>query len=195
MDWIGIVALIVLLSAATLLVGLLLPRHHKAASEVWIGATPRRVWELLTDFSEQPAWRPDLLEIERLPDVNGRPVWRERTSRGSMTFVVDDLQPTRRLTVRMADKGVGFAGSWTYDVAEEDGGTRVSIIESGEIRRPMRRVLSRFLFGHHKPMDQYLETLARALGEMATPEKVRDPTRIEELLRAPAPPPRVRRGA
>lgn len=194
MEWILLpLAIVVALGAATLLVGTLLPRQHLAASTVRLTARPRRVWELVRDFAEQPAWRPDILEVERLPEVNGRAVWRERGTRGSMTFVVDEYQPPRRMTIRIADKDLGFGGSWTYDVAEEGDGARLTIVERGEIHRPAYRFLSRFLFGHHAAMHQYLEALGRALGETPTPEKLRDPSRIEDLLAVPAAPAKARR--
>ena len=180
MEWI-LIPLVILLGviAVAFVAGWLLPRRHLAAASVHLDARPQRVWELVSDFAGGAAWRREVKEVERLPDVNGRPVWRETSERGSMTFVVDEWQPPRRLTTRIADKNLGFGGTWEYLLEPEKEGTRLTILERGEVSAPVYRLLAHLFIGHHAAMNEYLDSVGRAFGEEVRPER-RDPTELLE---------------
>jgi hypothetical protein len=71
---------------------------------------------------------------------------------------------------RIADPDLPFGGSWTYEIrAAEDGGSVVVITEDGEVRNPIFRFVSRFLFGHTATLDGYLRALGRKFSEDVTP--------------------------
>ena len=82
---------------------------------------------------------------------------------------VIEFQPTHRFTVRIADAKLPFGGAWTYEIAAAPGGTAVTITENGDIRNPVMRFLSRFVFGQTSTMDGVLRALGKRHGETVTP--------------------------
>jgi len=49
-------------------------------------------------------------------------------------------------------------------VAPEGGGTRLTITEDGEVYNPVYHVVSRFVIGHTRSLDRYLEDAAKRLN-------------------------------
>lgn len=161
--WIGILAAaLAALVLVVALVGAALPRSHVASRGAHVARPPEEVWRTITDVSEFPRWRPDVSAVEHLPDrePGGRASWRETGPNGRITYELVETDPPRRLVTRIADDALPFGGSWTYDLAPApDGGTTVTITEHGDVRNPIFRFMSRFVFGHHATMEAYLKAL------------------------------------
>lgn len=77
-------------------------------------------------------------------------------------FEIVERAPPGRLVTRVAD-GLPYGGTWTFELAPEGGGTRLTITERGEVHNPIFRVLARFVFGYAATMEAYLEDLAARL--------------------------------
>jgi uncharacterized protein YndB with AHSA1/START domain len=150
-------------------VGALLPKEHTATSHATINAPPDSVWTALTDINEFPAWRDDVARVEVLPAADGHRIWREIGKQDAVTFEEVEADPPRRLVVRIADPTLPYGGSWTYVVAREGAGSRVTITEDGVVHNPVFRFVSRFVFGHHATQKAYLRALGRRFGHDATP--------------------------
>jgi len=164
----SVVGLIIVIA----LIGLLLPRNHRATSRLSLPQPPDTVWATVRDFGQLAAWWPDVKEVERLEDADGRERWRESLT-GDMTLVlriVEESPPTRLRSV-IEDTGEPFGGEWVYQVAADGGGSIVEITEDGWVSNPIFRVVSR-LMGHHRTMDSYLMALGRKFGVAASPEHV-----------------------
>ena len=58
-------------------------------------------------------------------------------------------------------------------LAAENGGTRVTIREDGEVSNVLFRFMSRYVFGHTATMDSYLTALAKRFGEEVVPENLK----------------------
>jgi len=161
----ALVALVLL----AVLVGALLPREHSASRSIVLHAPAAEVWAVMTDFAGAATWREGLESVELLPPQDGRTVFRETSGFGPLTIIVDESTPPRRLVTRILDTDQGFGGTWTYVLAEEGPGTRVTITEDGVIDNPLFRFLARFAFGYEKTLDSYLRALARHFGESGEP--------------------------
>ena len=159
---VGIVAGAVALVGA---IGSMLPKEHSVSRMAHFNRPPNEIWEAITDFLSQPSWRPDLRSVERLPDVGGRQVWRERDKRGqALTMETVESLPPRRLVRRIADEGLPFGGSWTMDISEYGEVTSLTITEDGEVKNPFFRFASRFIIGHTAAIDGHLRALGKKLG-------------------------------
>lgn len=152
----GLVALIV----AT---GYALPVKHVASSSVEVGAPPERVWEVITDVASFPRWRTDVKSVEILRRAAAGPVWRERSSDGTITYETVESVPQRRLVSRISDRSLPFGGTWTFDLTPTSRGTRVTIREDGEVYNPIFRFASRFIIGHDATIKKYLAALESGL--------------------------------
>jgi uncharacterized protein YndB with AHSA1/START domain len=155
---------VVLAIGVVVCVGLLLPEDHHATVSRVVRASPEEVWAAITGVEAFPAWRPEVKEVRRLEDRGGLPAWVERGPGGSMTLQVTELDAPRRLVTRIADQGIPFGGTWTYEVDPGDGGTRVRITEDGEIYNPVFRFVSRFVLGYDGTILAYLDALERRVS-------------------------------
>ena len=99
-----------------------------------------------------------------LPANEGRTRFREVGSDGSIVYETDSVVPGKRLVNRIADPSLPFGGRWTYDLAPDGDGTRLTITENGEVYNPVFRFVSRFIMGHTRTIDQFLTDLQRKLG-------------------------------
>lgn len=171
MQWIlmivgGLVGLILLL----VVVGLLLPRTHRATSTIQISKPPAEVWSAVRDLGKVPEFWPDIKTSVRQPDRDGHEVWLQTMKNGfALPLVIEEDRPPSRMVTRIALEGKApFGGSWIYEIAESGGGTRVTLTEDGFVDNPFFRVISR-LMGYHTTLDGYLKSLARRFGEQSQP--------------------------
>ena len=152
-------------------VGVALPRGHVAARRVRLRQPPEDVWSRIRDHAGEPGWRTKLDRVERLPDEGGRERWKEVQGRSSMTFETLEAVPPRKLVRRIADEKLPFGGRWTIEVGDDGaGGSIAAVTEHGEVKHPLFRVISRFVIGHTRTIDGYLNDLATSFGEDAEPE-------------------------
>jgi len=167
MKWVALAAgLVVLAVAVVALVGSLLPRHHVASRSARFHGPLQAVWDVVADPLGAARWRGDLRSVERLPDREGRLVWKEIGRNGdALTLELVADEPPRRRVVRIADPSLPFGGTWTYELADEGDAVRVTITEHGEVRNPVFRFLARFVFGHGGTMESFLKLLGVHLGE------------------------------
>ncbi|HEU4387910.1 MAG TPA: SRPBCC family protein [Blastocatellia bacterium] len=171
MKWVLIaLAVVVLLVVVVAVVGALLPKAHVATRSARFKQSPEVVWQTITDVDAFPSWRADVKNVERLPDRDGRPVWREIGSHGSITLEVIESDPPRRLVGKIADPNLPFGGNWTYEIEGVEGGSTLTITENGEVYNPIFRFVSKFIMGHHKSIEDYLRAMGKKFGETVEPQ-------------------------
>ena len=155
------------------IIGMLLPRDHVAASRIGLQQSPETVWSLVRDLGKVPAFWTDIKSSERQPDQEGRQVWLQRMKNGfALPLIIEEDLPPKKLVTRIAVTGKApFGGRWIYQIAEAPGGSELTITEDGWIDNPFFRVISR-LMGYHGTVDRYLRALTRHLGESGEPEHV-----------------------
>jgi hypothetical protein len=170
MKWIliplaGLIAIVLLI----VIIGMTLPVAHVASRKARFRQPPQVVFDAISGPGE---WRGDLAKIEPLPSVNGRQRWKEISKRGdAITFELMDSTPPLRRVTRIADENLPFSGGWTFEIAPAAGGSTLRITERGEVTNPIFRFVSRFIIGHYRTIDTYLNDLARKFGETLEIEK------------------------
>ena len=166
MKWI-VIALVVFaaLVAIVALIGTRLPQSHRASVEHTLTAAPEVVWRTITDIESFPSWREGLKRVQRLPDRDGRPAWIEEGRSGKMTLVAEHMEPPRLLVGRIADPGLPFGGTWTYEIVPVPGGSRLRITEDGEVYNPIFRFMARFIFGYESTIRGYMASLQKRLAQ------------------------------
>ncbi|MGH7671430.1 MAG: SRPBCC family protein [Gemmatimonadales bacterium] len=171
MKWVVIaVAGLIALVALPALIGAFIPREHRATSTVMLHQPPDSVWSVIRDLGGVTRWWPEVKSSERMPDAAGREAWRQKSGGFDVPLVVTESQAPRRLVTEIvAQEGAAFGGTWTYDLAPVDGGTRVTVTEAGWISNPIFRFLSRVVFGYYGTLDGYLKHLGKKFGEDVRP--------------------------
>jgi hypothetical protein len=145
------------------IVGLLLPRQHKASAVASYRTSAEHLYSLINGSQE---WRPDINHSESFTDDSGRQ-WMRESSRDGSTIayeVLERVSPTV-LRRRIATKGLPYGGSWTYTLQHFDDHTDVQITEDGEIYNPVFRFVARFILGYNRSVDDYLKALGSATGQ------------------------------
>ena len=129
-----LVAAVVLLVAIVLVVGASLPQDHAASRTRTFRTTPEALWAAVND----PAIVP----------------------RGSPKTETTESVPPRLLVHRVVGE-TAFAGSWTFEIAPAAGASTLTITENASVFNPVFRFVSRFLMGHYRSIDAYMNALAR----------------------------------
>lgn len=171
MKWIFItLAVVIGLGLLLTLIGLILPRNHKATSQIELRQPIDSAWAVIRALGETPAFWSELKSSARLPDSDGKETWGQTMKNGfTLPLVIDEESPPNRLVTRIAGApGTPFGGRWIYQLEQASGGTRVSVTEDGWVSNPFFRVVSRIM-GYHTTLDSYLRALAKKFGESVTP--------------------------
>ena len=167
MTWIfGIVGLLVLAGIVVFVIGSFLPENHVASKTLTLKQSPETVWQVLTDFANQPKWHSEMKSVERLADRNGHEVWQEEMSGMKIPLETLQVEAPKKLVRRIAADDLGFGGDWEYTLAPTgDGGCKLTITENGKVPSPLFRFMSKYVFGHTATMEAYMKALAAKFGE------------------------------
>lgn len=166
----GIVGTIVLIAVAILGIGTMVPESHVASRVAGYDQPPEAIWEAITNFEEFPSWRSTVDSVEPLVLPDGRTGWVENGSFGPLPMALEEATPPRRLVLRIADPELPFGGTWTYEVRASNGGSTLTITETGQISSAFFRFMSRFVFGYTATMEAYLIDLGNKFGQQVTPQ-------------------------
>lgn len=160
------------------LAGSFVAREHEAIVAAEFPERPEQIWPLVADISRWPDWNKLVRRVEPLPPDAGRPAWLVVDRSGAMpTAVVESTPPAEgapgTLVTRIAGPRLPFHGTWIWEVAPTDRGSRVTIAERAEVTNPVFRFLSRFFLGYTSTAELYLIHLARRFGHDVSIEIVR----------------------
>ena len=136
--WIAATLAAILIIVA--IAGWLLPVKHEATRSAVIARPIDRVYADIANVDGYASW------LEGVEPVKVR---------------VEEAVPPSRFVTRIDDPGQPFGGTWTFTLAAEGSGTRVTILEHGEVYNPIFRFVSRFILGHTATMDAFLRSLAK----------------------------------
>ena len=153
----GIIVLAVPL--AVWIFGTLLPANHVAKGSRTIGAAHLKAAHWIRDIQSQPAWRKDVKEIvviDRVPALR----YREISAHGKIQFVFREISRDTQFESVIDDASQPFGGRWLITLENAMPHTVVTIREEGEVRSPLFRFFSKYVFGHDKTLNQYLDDLA-----------------------------------
>lgn len=163
MKWLlfGAVALVAL-AGLVVVVGLLRPKSHVASHTTVLAAPPEGVWAQIADVERSAEWVPQVTQVERLPDRDGRPSYREHFGGFEATTVVTVSEPPHRFVKEILPGGA-FHGSWTWELVPEGTGTRLTITERGTVENPFFRGMMVFHDNTRSARD-YAAALASRLA-------------------------------
>ena len=168
MKWIvGLGIGLVVLVGVVVGVGALLPEKHHASESSRFRVGVEQLWEIITNYSAYPTWRSGVSSVERLPDMSGHPVWKETDSHGAIPYETVESVPGKRLVRRIADPNLPFGGTWEFSLETTSEGATLTITENGEVYNPIFRFVSRFIFGHTKNIQGYLNDLQAKIAGKA----------------------------
>lgn len=147
-------------------IGLTLPKGHRASVTATYAAAPAAVFAVIADVGRAAEWRSDLTRVETLPDDGGRRMFREHGKQGPITYRLEVLTPPTRMVVRIADPSLAFGGTWTHELRPTpSGGTELTTTEDGEVYNPIFRFMSKFFFSPTATIEGYQRALRARLQQ------------------------------
>lgn len=167
---VAVIGGLLLLVGIMALIGSRLPKTHVASRSIFLHKSPQDVYAVVRDFASTPKWRADVKQVDVEAPQGGPVYFREVAKHGTVNYELIEDVPSRRMVTRIRDTDLGYSGQWTYDLAAENGGTRVTIREDGEVSNVLFRFMSRYIFGQTSTIDTYLRSLGKHLGEEVAPQ-------------------------
>ena len=161
----GVIGGLIVLAGIVALIGSRLPKTHVASRSILLRQSPQNVYAVVRDFGSAAKWRSDVKQVEVEAPSGGPVYFREVGKNGTINYELVEDVPGQRMVTRIRDTDLGYSGQWTYLFAAENGGTRVTIREDGEVSNVLFRFMSRYVFGHTATIDSYLTSLAKHFGE------------------------------
>ena len=162
MKWIiWTVVVVVAAIGVVAIVGWLLPVNHEASRSAHFNQPPEKVYAAVSDIAGYANWFTGVSRIEMLESTNGRIRFREHMNTGPIVMEVAEAHPPSRFVTAIADPDQPFGGTWTFEIAPENGGSRLTITERGEVYNPIFRFMSKFVFGYTSTMEGYLSSLEK----------------------------------
>jgi hypothetical protein len=111
-------------------VGLFLPREYMMKGTLKSEHPPQAVWEAITDHAKDPTWWKGLERVERLPDKDGKEVWRHIYKDDfRLILYTEEKDPPHHLRwlVREAGGGTGWNQKWDFEIVPEGSGCIISL--------------------------------------------------------------------
>lgn len=156
--------LLVIVAGVIFLVGYRLPQDHSASRERDYAFAPDKVFQAIATPAEYPRWRSGVQRVELLPDSGREKRFKEYALDGDVAYVIEEYVPNQRFVTRIAQEGLPYGGSWTFELAPSRTGTLLRITEDGEVYNPVFRFVSKYIIGHHRNIDGYLSDLEKRLS-------------------------------
>jgi uncharacterized protein YndB with AHSA1/START domain len=131
------------------------PATHEARASAVIAAPPEVVWATITDVPGHVSWR----GLRRATRTGDR--IEEVGADGDVVVMQVEVEDApHRYVVRIVDNR-SFGGTWTWTLTPDPGGTKVEIVENGEIYNPIFRVLAPLFHDNQATMNGVLAALAK----------------------------------
>jgi hypothetical protein len=145
------------------LIGLALPKGHRASRTVTLAAEPAVLFGIVSDFLKYPQWRSDVKTVAVDGAGGVGTVVHEDGSNGAIPYRVEVFEPPSRMVLRIADPSLPFGGTWTYEIRATGTGSELTLTEDGEVGNPIFRVMQKVFFSPYQTIDTYLANLEKKL--------------------------------
>ena len=149
-------SLIVLAGLVLFLIGRGQPERHTASRTFTVSQPCNVVWMALTDYASMPQWWPSVKSIRMETKPNGEVITWNKDSHGrEIGFRTKEEKAPAKLVREIVGDDQLFGGTWTYELAEDKGGTRVTLTEDGFIKPPLFRAIARYFIGLDATMKDF----------------------------------------
>lgn len=121
-------------------VGRAQPERHTATIRFVVPQPRPVVWAALTDYAAMPRWWPAVKSIRFEPRPGSETIaWNTDAHGKEIGFRTREERAPQRLVREIVGDDLPFGGTWTYELAEETGGTAITITEDGFVKPPFFR--------------------------------------------------------
>lgn len=149
------------------ILGSRLPETHVATQSIQINAPAAEVYGWIERFEEMSTWVPEITKVDRLADVDGKPVYLQKMGRNSFTTTTSIAEPPSRILRSITDNSASFYGSWDHVIEPVgEGACRLTLTETGTITSPIPRAILRYIIGEDFYLKKFLGHVQRKAAGM-----------------------------
>ena len=162
---ISLVGLLVLAGLVLFFIGRSLPERHTTRLTVVLPAARPAVWAVITDYARMPEWWPAVKGVRAETRPNGEVwTWNKDAHGQEIAFrTKEELVPARLVREIMGDD-LPFGGTWTFELADQGGGTQLTITEDGFIKPPLFRVIAQYFIGLDATLKSFSASLEKRIA-------------------------------
>jgi uncharacterized protein YndB with AHSA1/START domain len=132
------------------------PERHTASRTFTVPQPRAAVWVVLTDYAAMPQWWPAMKAVRMETKPGGEVItWNKDGHGREIGFRTREEKAPARLVREIVGDDLPFGGTWTYELAEEQGATRVTVTENGFIKPPLFRAIARYFIGLDATMRDF----------------------------------------
>ncbi len=162
----GLIVLTVLASMIAAIGGTFMDPDHQATVTAHLNVPPDSIFTVITDYSNYPLWRKELLKVELLPPRDTISVWREfDKEKSNWAFEAVEVEAPFHIKINIAEPNAPVQGSWTISIVPEGDGSSVNVIEEGTINNIFFRFLGSLFYSQTASIESYLTSLAARFGQ------------------------------
>lgn len=163
----SLVAMMALVAIAAI-GGMMMDANHIVVREATYTRSAPELWSTITRFDQMPQWRSD---VDAVQIESGDPVrFVEMGEQGPVPMEVTEHDAPHRLVLMASSLDLPFSGTWTYELTEVEGGTRLRLTEAATIDNPVVRFVAHTFVDPADTAETYLVDLGQHLGETVTPQ-------------------------
>ena len=157
----SVLGLLVLAGLILYFLGRSLPEKHSSR----ISIVRPAVWAVITDYAKMPAWWPEVKGIRMETRPHGEVwTWNKDAHDQEIAFRTKEEQAPARLVREIVGDDLPFGGTWTFELAEEGGRTRLTLIEDGFIKPPLFRAIAQHFIGLDKTVKSFAAHLEKRVA-------------------------------
>jgi uncharacterized protein YndB with AHSA1/START domain len=136
----------------------------QAQADMYIGAPPAEVWQVLSDVGRWPEWNPDVRDVSINGPVAAGSVFTWRVGRASITSTIREVREAQEIGWTGRTTGITAAHVWRLEA--HAAGTHVTTAESWTGLMP-RLLPGRFTRSLQRSLDKGLGYLDAEFGRRA----------------------------
>jgi hypothetical protein len=155
-----LISLIVIFVTIALVWGMMIPPELQLIKTAVVNRTPEQVWQLISNHNTEVAWRTDLKQTIRMPDVEGNEVWNEIQKDGFGAQWRDVVRTPNQKIERWLHNSPNYAASWRVELTPADANkTTVKITEFTDYKNPLLCFIDRKLKDPMSRIENYINML------------------------------------
>ncbi|MDI1319636.1 MAG: SRPBCC domain-containing protein [bacterium] len=160
-----LLGLLVLAGLVLYFLGRSLPERHTARVSVVLPGARAKVWAIITDYQNMAAWWPAVKGVRLETRLNGEVwTWNKDSHDREIAYRTKEEQAPAKLVREIVADDLPFGGTWTFELTEDGGQTRLTLTEDGFIKPPLFRAIMQYFIGSNKTMKDFAANLAQRVA-------------------------------
>lgn len=101
---------------------------------IHIEVPPSMLWPIMINHAKEKDWRNNVLEVVKMPNIDGKAVWKEIHRNKEVFMLQTLLSDTSQFTLeRKIINHKKYGGTYYFQITEDEGGSRLTIKHEGEV--------------------------------------------------------------